>query len=249
MQTLLWAEIQKLRRSNTIWITIFATVMIAVIIFLGGKDIDYGNHYLDEAGWFMSIAQIWETYFVLPAVIALFGSYMICREEQDDTIKSLRIIPINETKLTAAKMLITFLYSIFLYLLLFAITYATETILHSADLSLKMVLGFLKAYFLDGICVFLAIAPIIALSSHMKKGYLLALVITEIYSFAGLFASMSNVLKAFYPMGAVFTISKYYEPTSNQLILSYVSLLLCGGLTVFLIFVHSHRKREETHPY
>lgn len=41
--------------------------------------------------------------YVLPAVIALLGSYMICREEQDDTLKSLRLIPIDEVKLTLAK--------------------------------------------------------------------------------------------------------------------------------------------------
>ena len=46
------------------------------------------NDYIDDAGWFMNAAQSLATFFVLPAVIALLGSYMICREEQEDTIKS-----------------------------------------------------------------------------------------------------------------------------------------------------------------
>ena len=43
---------------------------------------------------------------------------------------------------------------------------------------------------------------IIALVARMKKGYWLALVFAEIYSFAGLFTSMSNIWKIF--LSAVF---------------------------------------------
>ena len=57
-------------------------------------------------------------------------------------------------------------------------------------------------YLLDGMGVFFAISPIIALVARMKKGYWLALVFAEIYSFAGLFVSMSNIWKIF--LSAVF---------------------------------------------
>ena len=67
----------------------------------------------------MNAAQSLATFFVLPAVIALLGSHMICREEQEDTIKSLRLIPISEAKMTIAKLLITFAFSVLFYLLLF----------------------------------------------------------------------------------------------------------------------------------
>jgi len=77
----------------------------------------YGSRDIDNAGWYMGVAQPLATFFVLPAVIALFGSYMICREEQENTITSLRIISVNEIKLTAAKMIIPFAFSIFLFLL------------------------------------------------------------------------------------------------------------------------------------
>src|SRR3712207_8664624 len=96
MKRLLWAEFKKLRRSNIIWITIFATVMVAVIVFIGGQDVYDGSRNIDNAGWYMTLAQPWATFFVLPAVIALLGSYMICREEQEDTIKSLQLIRSEE---------------------------------------------------------------------------------------------------------------------------------------------------------
>lgn len=235
MLKLLWAERQKIRRSKFVWIAIFATVMVAVSIFIGGLNVYDGIRDIDTAGWYMTVTQPLATMFVLPAVIALLGSYMICREEQDDTMKSLQLIPINEAKLTVAKMIVTFGFSIFLYLLLFFVTFLIEAILHFSDLSIGIVLDYLKAYFLDGFGIFIAISPIIVLGSYVKKNYWLTLLFAEIYSFIGLFTSMSNIIKALYPITAVFTISGYYDASKNQVILSCVSLLLCGGLAVAIL--------------
>ena len=63
----------------------------------------------------MDEAQPLATFFVFPAVIALLGSYIICREEEDDTNKSLRLIPVNERKLIIAKMIMLFVFSVLLY--------------------------------------------------------------------------------------------------------------------------------------
>lgn len=235
MRELLWAEIQKIRRLNIVWIAVFATVMVAVIVFIQGWFTYNGSRDIDSAGWYMTMAQPLATFFVLPAVISLLGSYMICREEDEDTIKSLLLIPVNETKLITTKMIITFLFSIFIYLLLFAIAFLTEVILHPSDLSVGMVLDFMKIYFLQGVGIFLAISPIVALVSYMKKGYWIALVLTEMYSFAGLFMSMSNTLKTFYPITAVFGVSGYTEATTQSCIGSIIILLLCGFLSVFIL--------------
>lgn len=235
MRNLLWAELQKIRRSNIVLIAVFATVMVAVSVFMQGWFTYNGSRDIDSAGWYMTMAQPLATIFVLPAVISLLGSYMICREEDEDTIKSLLLIPVNEAKLIFVKMIITFIFSIFIYLMLFAIAFLTEAILHLSDLSVGMVLDFLKIYFLQGVGIFLAISPIIALVSYMKKGYWIALVLTEMYSFAGTFMSMSNTLKTFYPITAVFGVSGYYEATAQNRIGSIIILLLCGCLSVFIL--------------
>lgn len=243
MKELLWAEKQKLRHSKIIWITVFAVIMVAVIVFAQGQFVFNGSRYVDGAGWFMMASQSLATFYVLPAVIALLGSYMICREEQEDTMKSLQLIPVNETKLTAAKMIVSLIFSILIYLLLFIITFSVEAILHFQSLSIGLVLGFLKTYLLDGLGIFLAISPIIALVAKMKKGYWLALVFAEIYSFAGLFASMSATLKALYPITAVFNISGYYETVTLNWIYSVFVLLLCGGFSALILRNLNHKKK------
>ena len=69
----------------------------------------------------------------------------------------------------------------------------------------------------------------------MKKGYWLALVFAEIYSFAGLFASMSSQLKTVYPMTAVFNISGYYDASITQVFIGVVVLLACAVLALFIL--------------
>lgn len=248
MRTLLWAERQKIRRSNIVWVAVFATILVAVVVFIGGQA-EYqgsdsrfaGYRQIDNAGWYFSALQSWATFFVLPAVIALLGSYMICREEQDDTLKSLRIIPVNEAKLTAAKMIITFAVCELLYLLLFAIAFGAETVLHFSELSTGMILSSLKEYALDGAGVFLAISPIIALVSRKKKGYWLALAFTEMYSFVGLLAGMSSVLRTFYPIMAVFNFSGHY---SGNVAVSVMILLICSTLAVVLLIGPGRSKKD-----
>ena len=226
---------QKLHRSKILWIAGFATVMVGLIVFAQGQFTFYDRRYIDGAGWFMTAAQSLATFYVLPAVIALLGSYMICREEQEDTLKSLRLIPVDEVKLTLAKMILAFVFSVLIYLLLFAITFLVEAVLHLEALSVGLVLENLKIYFLDGVGVFFAISPIIALVARMKKGYWLALVFAEIYSFAGLFASMSQQLKTVYPMTAVFNISGYYNANMFQVLIGVVILMVCVILSLLIL--------------
>ena len=147
MKLLLWAEFQKLRRSNIVMFTIFATILIAVIVLISGvTTVSEKQLSTNTIGWYMTITQVWATMFVLPAVIALLGSYMICREEQDDTMKSLQLICINEVQLTVVKMIVTFIFSVLVYLLLFSITVVIEAVLHYSDLSLTLIFDFGKMY-------------------------------------------------------------------------------------------------------
>lgn len=245
MKLLLWAEFQKLRRSNIVMFTIFATILIAVIVLISGvTTVSEKQLSTNTIGWYMTITQVWATMFVLPAVIALLGSYMICREEQDDTMKSLQLICINEVQLTVVKMIVTFIFSVLVYLLLFSITVVIEAVLHYSDLSLTLIFDFGKMYILDGIGVFFAVSPMIAIAPYLKKSYWISMVLTEIYSFAGLFMSMSSTLKTLYPITAVFGISGYYDTTFQSFICSLIVLLLCGGVSGILLKGLNQRRKQ-----
>ena len=91
--------------------------------------------------------------------------------------------------------------------------------------------------------MFLAVSPIIAIVPYLKKSYWLALVLAEIYSFAGLFMSMSNTLRTFYPITAIFGVSGYYDATMQNWICSLIVLLLCGSLTILFLKGLNHKKK------
>ena len=247
MKNLIWAEWKKLRRSSIVLFTVIATILIAAFVLFAGQSVTIEGYYLNDPGWYMTMVQPWATILVLPAMISVLGSYMICREEQDDTLKSLLLIPLNETALTAAKMIVTFVLSVLIHLLLFVITLSTELILHYSNLSIGMVLSFFKSYLLEGVGVFLAVSPIIALVSYTKKSYWLALLLAEIYSFAGMFMSMSNLARSFYPITALLGVAGYYETTTANLIGSIIILLACGCLAVFILLLHRCGGKEERH--
>ncbi|NBK94096.1 ABC transporter permease [bacterium 1XD21-13] len=247
MKQLLWAERKKLHHSKIVWIAAFSVIMTAIIVFAQGQFTFNGLRYVDGAGWFMTATQSLATFYVLPAIVALLGSYMICREEQEDTMKSLRLVPIDEAKLTVAKMIVAMIFSVLIYLMLFMITFVAEAVMHFRMLSVQMVFGFLYTYFVNGVGIFLAISPIIALVARMKRGYWLALVFAEIYSFAALFASMSETLKTVYPITAVFQLSGYYEATIGNKVVSLVILIVCMALAALILTGLTHSNKRYIH--
>lgn len=235
MKTLLWAESVKLKRSKIVWIAIFLAIMVAFIVFMQGQFQYYGKRYVDEVTWYMTATQSLGSLYVFPAIIALMGGYIICRENQDDTMKSLALIPISVSNLVGVKLIVTAIFSVAQYAFLFVVTLTVEAILHSSLLDSGMVLRFAKIYFLEGICLFLAVSPIIAIVYRLKKGYWLALIFAEVYSFFGLFAGMQSTMRFLYPITAAFCVAGYYEATPVQFAISLFSLLACGGLSVMII--------------
>lgn len=245
MKTLLWVERLKLKRSKILWIAVFSAIMAAFIVFMQGQFMYNGQRYVDGATWYMTATQSLGSLYVFPAIIALMGSYMICREDQDNTMKSLALIPISVSSLIRTKMIITAVFSVILYAFLFVVTLIVEAVLHISLLDLGMVLGFAKIYLLEGIGVFLAVSPIIAIVYKLKKGYWLALMFAEIYSFLGLFLGMQSTARSIYPITAAFCVAGYYETTPVQFVISLFSLLVCGGLS--LILLHGLNRKSDIH--
>ena len=90
--------------------------------------------------------------------------------------------------------------------------------MHFEALSHWTCFGFkgVKTYFLDGMGIFLAKAPIIALVLGFCVRIRLALVFCRIYSFAGCLQVSAEPRKTVYPITAVFKLSGYYEANIVQ---------------------------------
>ncbi len=242
MRDLLWAERRKLRRSNILLIAFFAVIMVAIIVYAQGQFSYYGKRYVEVNEWYMTAALSLGSLYVLPAIIALTGTYIIQLEDQSDTMKSLAIVPVSLPRMIRAKWIVTAVITLALYLILFLITLTTEAILHFPLLTPSGILSFVKQYIIQGLSLFLAVSPIIALAAKMRKGYWLAFIFAEGYSFAALFVGMQPTISAVYPITAAFHVSGYYKTTPTQMLLSICSLAICGTLTVAIF----HQLKQES---
>ena len=126
MQVMIWTELKKLRRSRMLLVALFGLCMVLVIVtaqgFFAGGNEAYGM----EPEWYLTGVQSLGTMYALPGIIALFGSYIICRESQEDVLKSLLLIPVNMGKMVVAKVMVILVFSVGTYLVLFLAAFAVE---------------------------------------------------------------------------------------------------------------------------
>lgn len=238
------SEFKKLKRAKILPISLFALVMIVVTVFAQGQ-MSFGElKYIDNASWLMMTSQSLATFFVLPALIALAGSFIICREAHEKTEIQLKLIPVDEKILTAAKLISAALYGIGLYGILFIMTLTVEICLHAASLNCAVILRLLRIYVIEGIGIFIAVSPIIALVSKIKKAYRLAFVIAEIYSFTAIFLSPSSILGKAHPVMAGFILSGYYTADTKDLCAALISMTACLSLSFFLTFGIREKESE-----
>lgn len=148
------------------------------------------------------------TTLVFPAAFTLFGGYLVNREYEAETMKSLLAVPVSLQKLFVVKIVVTGIFSLFFGLASFVLVMLSgHFILHfsitaeQTALSLKQVCG--MAFF-----NFLAVAPIIALSVRKRGYYLVGAGVSFLLGLVSLFVGKSALTNVF-PITAGYTLVDY----------------------------------------
>lgn len=100
---------------------------------------------------------------------------------------------------------------------------------------------YLKIYLVDGVCVFFAVLPIICFITEKRLDYWLSLLAAEVYSFITIFVGNLGAISKLYPLVAAPALSGYYESTPAEILLSVISMALCGMISGILIYRLSKR--------
>lgn len=241
MGTLVACEAKKLRRSKILFVALFGIVMILLIVaaqgFYSGADAVYGM----EPAWFLTGVQSLGTLYAVPGIIALFGSYIFCRELQEDVLKSIRIIPVDIPKMLAAKMILVFVFSVSLYFFLFLAAFGIEAVLHVQTLSLGLFCKYCGMYLIEGVCVFIAVLPIICIVIRSGQDYWLGLLLSEVYSFITIFVGNLGTASKLYPILSALTLSGYYESDLTEKFLCILSMILCLLISAVLMSQYSKK--------
>lgn len=238
MTTLILMEFKKLKRSKIL--SIVTCTMFLFYLCAAAQ----GIRSAFSASRLLSETLTYATYFIVPALFSLLGSYMLSREYQDDTIKSNLIIPVDPEKMTYAKLIACLVIGIIMFISLLIFTMVSILFIHADEITFDLFLTYFKIYLLQAIGCFIATLPIIVVMPIIKNGCWISVVFAEIYSFAGLVVGSSKY-RTIYPITAVFGFSGANETTMNEFITCCFSMLLSVVFAWIIIKIEKNIRSKQ----
>ncbi|NMM62588.1 ABC transporter permease [Clostridium sp. P21] len=185
-------EIWKLKRYNIIWAGI-ALMLLSVLLTLFTSMAKDGSvwdfRYLIE----QVIKNNMSTIF--PMCITLIAGYIITREYKDDTLKNILTIPISFKQLIIGKLIVCGILSLFLGIVCTVFIIIGELLAHFPGASLVLVVQALWQITLINFFLYLAVMPIIIITSYSPNGFLAGVIVSFVYGYVGMLAS-GNMLFA-----------------------------------------------------
>jgi ABC-type transport system involved in multi-copper enzyme maturation permease subunit len=177
--------------------------------------------------WEQYVSQnLWPQIILLwPCIFGVFGSYIFCRERIENTYKNLLIIPVGRIQLAIAKMLVMFVSIMGMSLLTYVLN-LSGVFVGVAVTASEFAQG-LQVYLLSGLLMFICILPVMLVSIITKKGFLLSICMSIIYSLVSFLASWVAPLAALLPIDIAWRIMdlKQFEMKySFPMPVSYMSL-------------------------
>ena len=224
-------EFTKLKRCNVYFVGIVTLLFAPLIsvfqqISLNEPMPYFGfNNLVNDTIWYnMSL--------LLPVTIIFLGGYMINREYTEDTLKNMYIVPVAHQMLICGKLaalaIMTMLYCVYSALL----TVLVSAALFPEGLSLiSIILGTGKIIAV-GLCIYIAILPILCWCCGGKNRYMVAAVLGFLYGFFGI-PIAGHGLQDFYPITAGLTIIHYNGSTNGML--SYNSAIAIAALIAMIL--------------
>lgn len=234
MQAIIKNEFLKLKRYFIVWIGV-ALMLLTVLLTLFTTTADDGMVWNFQF-LFEQVIKNFVT-MIFPMCITLITGYMISREYTDDTLKNIVIIPISFQKLLAGKLIVSAILSLFLGAVCFLFTIAANCVMGYEGLTVPAALSGLCQMALLGVYLYLAILPVIVLTSRKQGSFLAGVIVAFVYGFCGMFVNES--LQSLYPISAAMGLINYrgYEGGTHwNLPLCMVSVLTMLLIGIALTF-------------
>lgn len=199
MTAIIKTEFMKLKRYYILWAGV-ALMLLCVLLTLFTSIANDGSvwdfAYLSE----QVIKNNMSTIF--PMCITLIAGYIISREQKDDTLKNIQVIPISFKRLLTAKLLVCAVLSIFFGLACTAFTLLAQAFVKFPGFTVALAFQSLVQITLCNLFLYLAVTPIIVLTSKKSGGFLVGVIIAFVYGYGGMFAAGNMSLANIYPITA-----------------------------------------------
>lgn len=240
MVSIIKTEFKKLKGSSMLWIGLggcFILPVMALGINLSTPSKFTWAQYVQQNLW-PQIILLW------PCIFGVFGSYIFCRERIEDTYKNLLIIPVGRIQLVVAKMLVMFVSIMGMALLTYVLNLSGMLI--GVSVNFTEFMEGLRVYALAGFLMFVCILPVMLLSIITRKGFLLSICISIVYSLTSFLASWVAPLAALLPIDVAWRIMDLHQfemSYSFPMSVSLVSLVAFAVLSIAGI-LYASKKQE-----
>lgn len=227
-------EIWKLKRYHMIWAGVLL-MLLSVLLTM------FSTTALDGTLWTCSFftEQVLKNNItmIFPMCITLLAGYIIAREERDDTLKSIMTIPVSYRSLLWGKLFVCALLSLFLGLVSAVFTIAANLAMGFPGFSVISVLQTFIQIILNCLFLYIAVAPVIAVTARIPGGHMIGTVVAFVYGYGGMFAAGDMTLANLYPITASMGLIGYrsYDEAVhwNALLCAFsmiAALLVCAVL-------------------
>lgn len=231
MVNLMGMELLKLRRTSLLWVGT-AAGMLAILVSFYLAAADRMTRYTVSIFMGNLVSNNQSTLF--PFVAVLTVGRMMEGERTSRALPNVLAVPLSFSRLLAAKLstgvLLTLAYSLMQWIL----GIACCAVLHLPGMEAAAL--FLDLAVLSGsnFCVYVAVSPIVALSSQFAGGYIAGTVFAVFYGFCSIFAN-GHGFSALYPVsaGTVLLEREVMQPAADT-VCAAISLLVMVALTAAL---------------
>ena len=245
MRTIVKTELLKLKRYHIIWAGI-ALMLLSVLLTLFTSMANDGSvwdfRYLIEQVIKNNMSMIF------PMCIALIAGYIISREEKDDVLKNIITIPISFKKLLVGKLIVCAMLSILFGLICTIFTLIAECIVGFPGFTVNLVIQGLVQITLENLFLYLAVLPIIVITSRLSGGFMIGVIVAFVYGYGGMFAAGNMTLANIYPITASLGLIGYRSyDTSVQwsFPLCLCSLIIIVAISGILIVTMKEKENKK----
>ncbi len=225
-------EFAKLKRCNVYYVGMITLLFAPFISVFQQLSL---NEPIPHFGFYHLVNDtIWNNMSLfLPVTIIFLGGYMINREYAEDTLKNMYIVPVTHQALIYGKLaalaIMTILYCAYSAIL----TMMISAIFFPEGLSLSSMITAAAKIIIEGLCIYVAVMPILCWCCGRKNRFMIAAVLGFLYGFFGI-PIAGHGLQDFYPITAGLTII-HYNGSTNDTLPQNTALAIAVLITMILI--------------
>ncbi|GAB2571905.1 ABC transporter permease [Gracilibacillus alcaliphilus] len=232
MVNLVLAELLKLKRSSMFVISILGSVVAPFVVVIAT--------FLNEPSTpFQDLFYNVNLYTVLIIGVPLYGvvtTYLFNREYVEDTLKNLFTIPVSRISFIMSKMLLLFLWIMFLTAIAWALTLFLGWLTQFDGLTVDLLLASIRQFAVGGLLLFILSTPIILVTLVMKN-YVPTIIFTVVITLINVMSGNSEH-RALFPWAAAGDIANHtlpptYPPEYSYIIIAFTALL---GFVVMVVY-------------